>query len=422
MVEYEWERALHVSRFRPDGVVGTPFHASTARLSQTSLVHNWDLHHVVDVYEDFHAELRAIRENVAMGDASPMTKVVISGADAARFIDEMIPRDTSGLEEGSILYSPLCNDDGKVIVDGLLFRDGKSSYRFSADPMIEWFQQNAARYDVQVRDVTYDYAVLTIQGPLSREVLDSATGGDWSNLGFSRLVPATVGRVDVEVARQGFSGELGYEILIPAAAATEVWDAIADAGQRHGIRPYGHQAIDVARVEAGLVLPGADYANAGPDPTGSHVASAADPTLFSSPFELGMAWLIDLEKEHFIGRDALVAERAGGAPSRTLVGFEIDWRQLVAKHLEHGVPPTGAPRVDWAAKPVTDDGTPAGRATSITWSPTVNKMIGFGHIDSHLSMPGTRLSIVWEIAGEETTIDVPAVVSEIPFLDLRRSS
>ncbi|MDJ0923725.1 MAG: aminomethyltransferase family protein [Acidimicrobiia bacterium] len=422
MVEYEWERGRHVSRFRPDGVVGTPLHASTARLSQTSLVHNWDLHHVVDVFEDFHAELKAIRTTVAMGDASPMTKVAISGADASRFIDELIPRDASGLEEGSILYSPLCNHEGKVIVDGLLFRDGKSSYRFSADPMIEWFQQHAERFDVQVRDVTYDYAILTIQGPLSREVLDSATGADWSHLGFSRLVPTTIGRVDVEVARQGFSGELGYEILIQADAAPQVWDAIADAGQPHGIRPCGHRAIDVARVEAGLVLPGVDYSNAGPDPTGSHIPSAGDPALFSSPFELGMAWLIDLEKEHFIGRDALVAERARGAPSNTLVGLEIDWRQLVGKHLEHGFPPPGTQRVDWAAKQVASNGIPAGRATSITWSPTIGKMIGFGHVDSRLGKPGTRLSVAWRIAGEEATIDVPAVVCETPFLDLRRNS
>jgi aminomethyltransferase len=222
MGEREWEQA-RASRFRPDGVIGTPFHERTVRHSQTPWYFNWDLRHVVDVYDDFHAELKAIRETVAMGDMSPLCKCEVSGPDAARFVDWVIPRDTSGLQVGSVYYTPWCNQDGKVVSDGLVFRDGESSYRFSGDPTMEWFRSIADGYDIEIKDVTDDFGILAIQGPRSRAVMEEATGEDWSELDFSRLRPATVGGVAVEIARQGFTGELGYELLTPADQGALVW-------------------------------------------------------------------------------------------------------------------------------------------------------------------------------------------------------
>jgi len=415
----EWEAAATVSRFRPSGVIGTPFHPRAAFHSQASWFFNWDLHHVVAVFEDFHEELRAIRDTVAMGDYSPLTKCSISGPDAPEFVDRLFPRDTKRLKVGAIFYTALCNEDGKVITDGLLFREGERSFRFTGDPMVDWFRQHAEPYDVEVRDVTDDYGILAIQGPRSRAVLELATGRDWSDLDFSRLHPATVAGVAVEVARQGFTGELGYEFLTPAEGAPQVWDAVVEAGVEHGIRPCGHQAIDVARVEAGLLIPGADYANAGPDPTGSHTPSANDPANFSSPFELGMGWLIDLDKEDFVGRAALAAEVDGGGARHKLVGLDIDWRRVVSEHLELGVPPEMS-RVAWEAKPITIDGRNVGRASSITWGPTVRRLIGFGHIPPSHSEVGTKVAIEWAIPGTGETIFAPATVCELPFLKLRR--
>jgi aminomethyltransferase len=415
----EWE-AARASRFRPDGIVGTPFHERTARSSQTPWYFNWDLRHVVDVYDDFYGELKAIRETVAMGDMSPLCKAEISGPDAARFVDWVIPRDTSDLKVGSIYYTPWCNHDGKVISDGLVFRDSEDSYRFTGDPTVEWFRQIAGGYDIEIKDVTDDFGILAIQGPRSQEVLDLATGQDWSDLDFSRLRPATVGGVAVEIARQGFTGELGYELLTPVDLGAAVWDAIAEAGESYGIRPCGEWAIDVARVEAGLMIPGPDYANAGPDPTGSHTVSASNPQFHSSPFELGMGWLVDLTKDEFVGKEALVAEQETGGPRRTLVGLDIDWHQIVAANVDQGVPPNVSPRVEWVAKPLTVEGRPVGRATSITWAPTVGKLIGFGHVEKGSGEPGTRVTITWDVAGTGTTIEALATVSKLPFLDLRR--
>ena len=421
MSEPLWQEA-RASRFRPDGVVGTPLHTRTAQHSQTPWYFNWDLHHVVDVYDDFHAELSAIRETVAMGDMSPLCKCTISGPDATQLVDELVPRSIDNLDVGTVQYTPWCNDDGKVVSDGLVFRKSDSSYRFTGDPTCDWFAEKAEGYEVEVRDETDDYGILMVQGPRAREAVERATGADWSGLDFSRMARTRIGGVDVELARQGFTGELGYEILMPADSGAPVWDAVAEAGADLGLRPCGEWAIDVARVEAGLLIPGPDYANAGPDPTGSHTVSASDPECHSSPFELGMGPFVDLSKESFVGRDALVAEAEAGGPPRVLVGLDIDWRAIVAAHLDHGVPPNISPRVEWVAKPVSVDGNRVGRASSITWGPSVDRLIGFGHLDKALGEPGTEVFVDWAIPGTDTVFAARATVAKLPFLKLRRAA
>ena len=414
-------RPAGAGRFRPDGVIGTPFHERTAGRSETPWYFNWDLCHVVDVYDDFHAELRAIRTNVAMGDMSPLCKVLITGPDAGRLVDRLITRPTDDLEAGGIFYTPWCNEDGKVVSDGLVFRTGESSYLFTGDPSVEWFIQNAEGYDAAVEDRTDDFGILAVQGPRSQEVMEAATGVDGLNLGFSRLGRFEIGGAEVTVARQGFTGEHGYEILTPAAAGNRVWDAVAAAGEPCGIRPCGEWAIDVARVEAGLLIPGPDYANAGPDITGSHTVSASDPEFHSSPYELGMGRFVDLSKEGFIGREALAAEQEAGGPPRTLTGLDIDWRAVVEAHLERGIAPNISTRVEWVAKPVHEGGSPAGRASSITWGPTAGKLIGFGHLLRRLGAPGTKAEVVWEIPGAGESIEAPAEVVSLPFIGLSRN-
>jgi len=212
----EWQGA-RASRFRPDGVIGTPFHGRTARLSATPWYFNWDLCHVVDVYDDFHAELAAIRTNVAMGDMSPLCKILIIGPDAERLVDRLVPRSIEDLRPGGIYYTPWCNDDGKVVSDGLVFRTGQDSYRFTGDPSYDWITQKAEGYDVEIIDQTDDLGILAVQGPRSRRVMEAATGVNGLQIGFSRLARFAIGCVEVEVARQGFTGEHGYEILTPAA-------------------------------------------------------------------------------------------------------------------------------------------------------------------------------------------------------------
>ena len=415
-----WETAK-ASRFRPDGIVGTPFHSRTARNSATPWYFNWDLHHVVDVYDDFHTELGAIRESVAMGAMSPLCKCRIEGPDAARLVDHVVPRSTENLRVGSIQYTPWCNDDGKVVSDGLIFRLDEESYRFTGDPTTEWFLSKAEGFDVEIRDETDDYGILMVQGPRSRDVVNAATGTDWADLDFSRAAWTSVGGIDIQLARQGFTGELGYELFIPANDAAHVWDVMVEAGQPFGIQLCGEWAIDVARVEAGLLIPGPDYANAGPDRTGSHTPSASDPTCESSPYEIGMGSFVDLSKESFVGKEALVAEHQNGGPSRTLSGLDIDWRWIVNAYLEADTAPNVSPRVDWVTKSVKSGDREVGRASSVTWSPTVSRLIAFGHLETACSDPGTEVTVDWEIAGTNRTVQAPATVTVLPFLGLRRA-
>lgn len=415
-----WENAK-ASRFRPDGIVGTPFHSRTAKNSATQWYFNWDLHHVVDVYSDFHTELGAIRESVAMGDMSPLHKCLIEGPDAARLVDLLVTRNVDNLRVGSIQYTPWCNDDGRVVSDGLIFRLREDAYRFTGDPTTEWFKTKAEGFEVDIHDETEDYGILMVQGPQSRDVINAATGTDWDDLDFSRAAWSTIGSVDVQLARQGFTGELGYELFVPAANAAQVWDAVAAAGQPFGIEFCGEWAIDVARVEAGLLIPGPDYANAGPDRTGSHTPSALEPSYESSPYELGMAPFVDLSKEDFVGKEALVAESNGGGPKRKLVGLEIDWRSIVDEYLKSDIAPNISPRVDWVAKDVNMAEATIGRASSVTWSPTVSKLISFGHLEVACGELGTEVTVDWEIEGADRTFRAPAIVQDLPFLNLRRS-
>lgn len=421
MTETHWADA-RASRFRPDGRVGTPLHARTARNSATPWFFNWDLHHVVDVYDDFHDELAAIRETVAMGDMSPLCKCTISGPDATRLVDRLVPRNIDGLAVGSVHYTPWCNDDGKVVSDGLVFRAAASSYRFTGDPTCDWFRAKAEGFDVEVVDQTEHYGILMVQGPNARDVVERATGRQWSDLDFSRMDRTEIDGVEVELARQGFTGELGYEILMPAEHGVAVWDAVAAAGDGAGIRPCGEWAIDVARVEAGLLIPGPDYANAGPDPTGSHTVSATDPACVSSPFELGMGAFVDLTKDDFFGRDALIAEAESGGPPRRLTGLAIDWQAIVGAHVDLGVPPNVSPRVEWVAKPVRVGGREVGRASSITWGPTIRRLVGFGHLERAVAEPGTAVTVDWEVPGTGSTFAAPATVTTLPFLERRRAA
>lgn len=402
-------------------MVGTAFYRATAARCATPWYFNWDLHHVVDVFDDFHAELTAMRTTVTMGEMSPLTKVEISGPDATAMVSYLVTRDISGMGVGQVYFTPWCTHEGKVVTDGLLFRVDLNTYRFTSDPTYRWFMDNAGQFDVEITDVTDDYGILALQGPQSQEVLEAVTGRDWSDLDFSRMDGATIGGVEVEVARQGFTGEHGYEIFTPADGGGAVWEAVDDAGKPFGIRPAGEYAIDVARVEAGLLIPGPDYANAGTDPTGSHTVSATDPECISSPFELRMGTFVDLNKGDFVGKEALLAEQAAGGPERKMVGLQIDWRALVELHLDRGVPPNVSPRVRWETLPAYIGDVRIGRASSVTWGPSVRKLIGFGHLVREHAEFGRTISVEWPIEASDPAL-IDAEVVDLPFLAHRRAS
>jgi aminomethyltransferase len=393
----------------------TPFHDRTSRLNRRQMWFNWDEHVVPDAYGDLASELRATRERVSMGDMSPLSKYEVRGSEAPGFIDRLVTRDTSTFEVGQVMYSPWTDEAGMVVGDGLLFRVGGDAFRISADPQLLWFRRHAEGLDVTITDLTDAYGLLAIQGPAAREVMDALTGETWEDLSFSRIRTTTVAGVDLTVARQGFTGELGYEMWVPAAAGVAVWDAVAAAGLPFGIEPVGEHAIDVARVEAGLLIVGADYTGAGPDRPGSTIDM--DDAHRASPFELNLDTFVDLEKE-FVGRDALRDERDGGGPGRRLAGLVLDHEEVFALHASSRLPSI-PDRVWWYPLALTREGDSVGRATSVTWAPTVGRLVGFAHLGPDLTAPGTGVTVGWTLHGGDDT--VRATVVDLPFLERRRS-
>jgi aminomethyltransferase len=392
--------------------VGTVFYPRESDLNAHLAWGEWSGYHSAAVYADFHdIEYNAIREAAGVVDVSPLYKYIVRGTDAGRLLDRVMTRDISRLQVDHVAYSPWCDEDGKVIDDGTITRLSEDSYRITAaDPSERWFRMNATGLDVDVEDISDRTAGLALQGRLSREVLEEASGQDWTDVRYFRRRRTQIADVDVDVTRTGYTGDRGYELWMPVDGALQVWDRIFDVGQRYGIHPVGIRAMDVARVEAGLILIEVEYSS-------SHRAIAQEQHY--SPFELGLGRLVDLRKASpFNGKRALQAELAAGGPSRRLVGLELEWAGIEGLFAKHDLAPAVSPMVHRDPVPVYKEGKQVGRATSITWGPTIKKMVGFGSVDKRFEQPGTRLSVEWSVEGERGK--VAATVVPMPFLDLER--
>jgi aminomethyltransferase len=393
--------------------VGTAFHPRTSALNTKMAWGEWAGYWAAAVYHDFHdIEYNAIREAAAMFDTSPLYKFLITGPDAARLVDRVIVRDVGKLAVGRVFYTCWCDDEGKVIDDGNVARLGQDRFFLTAaDQTLRWLQMNAAGLDVEIADVSEDIAGLALQGPRSRDVLERATGESWADVRYFGHRRSEIAGVEVDVTRTGYTGDLGYEIWVPVEGALAVWDAVWEAGQDHQIRPIGVRALDVARVEAGLIMVDVEY-------TGARHATSTAPEEFYSPFELGFGRFVDLGKAGFVGKRALELEQQAGGPKRRLVGLHIDWPSIERLYAKHGLAPVASPFVQRDPVPLYRRGRQVGRATSVTWGITIKKMIGFGSVRPELATPGERLDIEWSVEGERGT--VPATVVELPFLDLPR--
>jgi aminomethyltransferase len=371
----------------------------------------WSGYHAAAVYADFHdIEYNAIREAAAVIDVSPLYKYVVSGPDAPRLMNRVLPRDAARQRVNQVFYTPWVDEDGKMIDDGTVTRLTENSYRVTAAlPCYRWFLMNATGLDVQVDDITETTAGLALQGQKSRAVLEAATGQDWSDVPYFGRRATSIGGVPVDVTRTGYTGDLGYELWVSTDDALAMWDRLFQVGPDYGLRPAGINALDVSRLEAGLILIDAEYTSALHARTADH---------FYSPAELGLSRLIDFDKGDFVGRRALLAEREGGGPPRRLVGLDLEWAGIEAMFARHGLAPEVSAMVHRPAVPIYREGRQVGRATSIGWGPTIKRMVGFGSVDRRQEAIGTRLSVEWSVEGERGK--VAATVVPMPFLDLPR--
>ncbi len=391
--------------------VGTAFHPRTAPLNRKMQWREWSGYFASSTYADFHdIEYNAIREAAAVIDVSPLYKYRVAGPDAGRLVDRVITRDATRLAPGQVYYTPWCDEYGKVIDDGTVHRLDDDSYRWTAaDPQLRWLSMNAAGLDVTFMDETETVAGLALQGPFSRDVLEAASETSFADLRYFRRRTASIAGVAVDVSRTGYTGDLGYELWIPAGSATAVWDRLMEVGGAWAIRPAGMLALDVVRLEAGLILLEVDYTSA---------RHAMNPEQNYSPAEIGLDRLVNLDAADFVGRRALAEERRRGGPARRLVGLTLDWYGIEGLYDAHGIPPAISPTVDRSARPVFEGGRQVGKVTSLGWSPILKQAIALASVPPRHEPVGSQLEVEWTVEGRRGR--VPAVVTALPFLDLER--
>lgn len=383
----------------------TPFHARTAALCQSHAWRRWAGFVVASSYELSHErEYHCIRNSAALFDVSPLYKYRVHGPGAVRLLDRVVTRNVAKSQVGQVLYTPWCDGAGKVLDDGTVARLDEDSFRMTAaEPNLRWLQDNAAGLDVEIADISEAMAALSLQGPASRAILERL--GDVPPLKYFRLAHTALRGIPVTLSRTGYTGDAGFEIWADRRDAIALWDALMDAGADYGIAPAGMLALDVARIEAGLMLIDVDYVPA---------RKALLQSQTSSPYELDLAWCVDLAKETFIGRAALAAE-AARAPEWKFVGVEVQWESLERLHSEAGLA-TRVPAAAWRTSvPIYAGQEQAGYATSGVWSPLLKKYIALAHLRAAWAAPGTELEM--EITVEHKRRRAAIRVAKKPFFD-----
>jgi len=392
--------------------IGTALHARTFALAESLNYREWAGYYAVSAYEAHHEhEYNAIRNASALIDVSPLFKYRVSGRDAVKLVDRVITRDAFKLAVGQVYYTPWCDEHGKVIDDGTVTRVSEDTFRWTAaDPSLRWLRQNAIGLDVAIDDISEQVAALALQGPTSGRLLAAVADADVSGLKYFRMTRGTIAGVAVDISRTGYTGDLGYEIWMPWNRAVDVWDALMIGGRAFDVHAAGMLALDVARVEAGLLLIDVDF-------HGCKKALIASQSY--TPLEMGLGRLVQLEKRPFVGRMPLVAEHHRG-PARQIVGLEIDWPEVEKLYDDLGLAPQISAAASRAAVPVYRDGAQVGRATTTTWSPVLKKLIALATISAPHFAEGTELE--FEVTVEAVRHHVPATVVKTPFFNPPRKT
>ena len=300
----------------------TPFHDRIAKLCTTESWTSWNTCKVARVVDKLSTEYFAVRSGCAVMDLTPMEKYRIRGADSRRFIDRLVTRDISKLRPGRVTYVVWCNDDGRIIDDGTLFQLGAEDYRIcSQHHQLDWLLISAAGFDVTIEAVTHDVAALAVQGPTSFSVLTAAGISGLQTLKPFDVAAFVCGDSPVAISRTGYTGDLGYELWMKPRHALDIWDAIFSVRDRFDIHAMGLDALEMVRIEAGFVMPGFDFNTAE-----ATVRNGYD----RSPYEAGLGWVVNLNKGHFTGRKALLAENSE-PPRRRLTKITVDGNKPVGE-------------------------------------------------------------------------------------------
>jgi len=385
----------------------TPLHSRTSQLMQANQWRRWAGYSVASSYEMTHdREYYAIRNACVLIDVSPLCKYRIAGADALKFLNRLVTRDVSKIAVGGMLYTPWCDSRGKILDDGTIAQLGENQYRLtSAEPNLRWLQDNAVGMQVEIEDVSDKIAAMSLQGPRSRDLLMTLCSAPLGGVKYYEFVNTKIAGADVMISRTGYTGDLGFELWVDAEKAEKVWDAVVEAGKSFALQPAGIWALDVARIEAGLIMLDIDYTPANKAMTDGQT---------STPVELGLNWAISWKKGNFVGRKALLSEKEKGSTIQ-FVGLEIDHKEFERQHHELGLT-VPYPFMAWRAViPLYCDGTQVGYATSGVWSPTLKKYLAFGHVQPKYAQPGSVVTI--DLTVDRYRCPFKATVTKLPFFN-----
>lgn len=374
----------------------TPFHEAIEPLNHSMKWERWQGYASVTHFYNVGQEYAAIRNAASLYDISPMLKYRVTGADAARFMNRLLTRDIERCRPGRVSYAAWCDGEGKVIEDGTIFRFAEDHFQINcAEHNLTWFLATADGLDVSIDEVSEEIAGLSLQGPLAREVLTGIGLSAVADLSYFGLLETTLDDMPITVTRTGFTGDLGYELWVEPRYALALWERLMTAGRGQGVVPIGSAALDIARIEAGHIQVHSEFQD---------TRVGVDPAERRSPFELGLAWAVDLRKDHFNGRRALIREQTAGGPPLRLVGLEVNGRR---------------PAVDsmlYAGKRV------VGQTTSAVWSPLLKKSIALALVEARHAGKGTVLTAEVDFRRERRLLrnDQQARVVSPRFIDLPR--
>ena len=367
----------------------SPFFERTSKLNEPQEWKRWSGYLSATKYELTHDnEYFAIRTKAALLDITPLYKYIIEGPDAKAFLNRLVTRNINICKIGQVMYTPWCDENGKQIDDGTVQRLSKQKFRItSAEPNLEWIQINSSGMNLSISDDSNTTAALALQGPNSRAILNSIATDSLDDLKFFWMMDTNFGKVSVSISRTGYTGDLGYEIWMNPTDALEVWDLLLEKGKYYGITPTGLQALDIARIEAGLILLDVDYI--------SSRHAIIEPRK-SSPYELGLGWAVKLKKKEFIGKKALEVEYTR-RPEWNFVGIEIQWSQLEGHYRKVGLPP-GLPHTAWRnSTPLYKNNEQVGYATSGCWSPILKRYIALAHVKAEYAKENTQLDFEFKL-------------------------
>jgi len=392
----------------------TPFHERTSALNETGLWEHWSNHLAAVRYspsEKF--EYFAVRNSAGLFDSSPLYKYRIAGPDAERFLGGVLVRDIRACQPGHAQYTAWCDDRGFVVEDGVVLRLGREEFLLTAaEPNLDYFERLLGRLDVAIEEVTDRWGVLAVQGPRARSLLEALTP-DVAALPYFGLTSTKIAKVPVMVSRTGYTGDLGYEIWVPAGDALKVWDAVWDASRGQGVLPIGMTALYMARIEAGLVLLDVDFHSS------RFAWTDADRT---TPTELGLGWMLrnlDADDREFIGRDAIARELRDGTSRWRLGGLIVDWRDYDRIYDAAGlIPPKDHTPIHDEYYVYDDALNQLGYATSQMYSPMLQRHIALARVPLDRSTPGSRVKLELAVSHRYEYFD--AEVARLPLFNPAR--